>query len=1624
MTRSTSGIVRRAVVATAIACGAAVLLIAESPWAQPGVDSTGVSTLDGPQAPAIESTTPFAEATGVSGRNPLIVQFNKHMAMASLNSRTFTLVGPAGAEPANVVPLEEGKIVFVWPRNEMLPASRYTLFVKDATDNAQRAVPLTAIGFDTATKSAGVAAAGSGADGEPDTAFAQPSAEGALEPPGNEAVLELSQLDASEQRALQQADRTSVAEDWIPGPEQFQGRWRTDRAPSPLQALPPLRASAGITAVSGQVLGMNGRAVRGVTLRIGEQDARTDVTGRFLLQGLRPGFAKLEIDGATADRADVHYGYYATRVELKPGQTTVVPFVIWMPRLDPAGSVHIPAPTMVETVITSPRIPGLELRIPAGTVIRDREGRIVTELNMTAIPVDRPPFPVPDLGVPVYFTVQPGGAVLQSMTGRPGPGARLFYPNFKHEVPGARGAFWNYDPEEREWFVYGLGSISADATQAIPDDGVVIHELTGAMFNGGDAPPPPGPPPCATGACCSPVGNGPGGSGGGGGWEEGSGAGGAACGLGGDPVSLSTGQLEHTERDMVLNDVMPIEVTRTYDSADRNQRAFGIGINHAYDIFLFSQNQYQEVDLILANGTRVHYVRTSPGNDFATAVFQSSAPGPWHNSIIARNQTRLGWDLFFRDGRKWFFFQFQPLMEMTDSNGNVTHIVRQDAGGTSGKVTRIVSPNGRTIDFSYNPAGFVSALTDNLGRTWNYSYDAGGRLTSVIDPLGGVRQYSWDIAANRITSVSDQNGNVRLLCQYDDSGRVANEILADGSGFSYAYTAQGNIITQTDLTDRRGNVRRVNFAADGYVVKNTFPLGLPEEQVTTYEVSNGQTGASIDALNRRTEYRYDDTGNPTQVTRLAGTPNAVVTTTTYDPVFNQPLTATDENNHTTSRKYDERGNLTSITDPLGHVRTFTHDSQGRQLTKTDPLGKTTTTAYDNVGISSVTDPLGRQAQVLTDAIGRPLSDIDPLGHRTAYDWDDMGHMLGVTDALGGMTSYAFDANGNRTSIRDARGNVTNYSYNSIGKLQRTTDANGKDEIKSYEPGGQLAQIVDRKGQIRTIAYDALGRVTMLRYGATLARPAAFTSQIEKTWDRGDRLIQVVEKTCANPVAASNCSNVSSSRTTSRTYDDLDRMIAEITPQGEIDYTYDNAGRRVSMTIKNGPFGSQVVQPAITYTYDDADRLTAIDQAAGAINANQVQHIGLEYDADDRRAKTTLANGSTISYVYDDAGQMISIVYGQSDGTQIGDLQYEYDLAGHRVVMSGSLAQLKMPTADVTDATYDSGNRLLTWGGQAYTYDDNGNLNSDGTTTYEWNDHNKLKRIVRGGAEIMNFQYDSRGRRISKTIGSETTGFLYDGWNVAQELLGIDLSAPVKTHLLTGQLDEVFLRSEGNDGLHRNSLLSDANNNIIMLLDGAQQRLVSYSYEPYGRTGVDASNPNTQQYASREADVVDSDNELYYYRARYYVPGIGRFISEDPVGWPSGHPNAYLYADANPVTHSDPMGKGVPGAAVVGCRIGSVLGPEGCAIGAVIGPIVVGVVTVVVASVCKRDDDDEDDTVGCAEQWAAAYQTCAERLSDPWWRTQKGYLGPNLTIEQCARGQVDQRCGGNVVSGAGNGSLSR
>lgn len=78
----------------------------------------------------------------------------------------------------------------------------------------------------------------------------------------------------------------------------------------------------------------------------------------------------------------------------------------------------------------------------------------------------------------------------------------------------------------------------------------------------------------------------------------------------------------------------------------------------------------------------------------------------------------------------------------------------------------------------------------------------------------------------------------------------------------------------------------------------------------------------------------------------------------------------------------------------------------------------------------------------------------------------------------------------------------------------------------------------------------------------------------------------------------------------------------------------------------------------------------------------------------------------------------------------------------------------------------------------------------------------------------------------------------------------------------------------------------------------------YTYGAFGgtsATGTGSGNP--AQYTGREND----GTGLYYYRARYYSPGLQRFVSEDPIGFAAGDSNLYAYVGNAPTMWVDPLG---------------------------------------------------------------------------------------------------------------------
>jgi YD repeat-containing protein len=876
---------------------------------------------------------------------------------------------------------------------------------------------------------------------------------------------------------------------------------------SPWRKLPPLEAASGVTALAGQVLLLDGEPLRHVTLAIEGRRVRTDRTGRFLLElgNAESGWKELVIDGTSANRAGATYGVFEVAAQIVGGQSASLPYTIWMPEIDTANRVRLASPTTGEVVVTTPHIPGLELHLPRNTVITDRQGKVVREVSITPIPVEQPPFPLPaGVSVPVYFTIQPGGAYLTTHSYGPGrKGPWLVYPNYAGAPPGTQGRFWHYDPEEKGWHLYGMGQVSADGRQAVPDPGVALYAFTGAMF---DQTQTPGPDQT----------NGP---------------------ADGDPADLGNGQFVMDKTDLALQDMIPLALTRTYRPADNASRAFGIGTTHPYAIFLWSANPYQEADLILPNGKRIHYVRISAGAGYDDAVFEHTAsPTAFYQSRLAWNGN--GWDLTTRDGTVYVFGAEAPLQSIRDRFGNTIRLswsLTNQFGWGYGNITRITSPTGRFIALTYDGFNRITQATDHIGRTVGYEYDGSGRLWKVTDARGGVTEYTYDIA-HRMLTIEDPRNIVYLENEYDTSGRVITQTQADGGEFAFAYTVNGSgVVTQTDVTDPRGQVRRVTFNADRFMTSDTRAQGTGIAQTTTYTRVSGSNlvETETDALGRVTRYAYDSMGNVTSVTSLDGTADAVTTSYTYDATYNLPLTVTDPLTHTTTLAYDGEGRIQSTTDALSHQTTFGTNQAGQVVTVTTPLNKTTTMSYAFGDLVSVATPLGHTESRFVNAAGRLGRVVDAKGAVTLFDYDAHDQLTKITDPRGGETTFTYDGNGNLLTLTDARSKTTTWTYDDMDRVETRTDPLSRTETFVYDLNGNLTSWTDRKGQVTTYQYDALDRQTFVGFGTT-GNPATYASTITTTYDAGDRATDIVDSVAG---------------TIERTYDLLDRLTEESRPKG-------------------------------------------------------------------------------------------------------------------------------------------------------------------------------------------------------------------------------------------------------------------------------------------------------------------------------------------------------------------------------------------------------------------------------------------------------------------------------------------
>ncbi len=145
-------------------------------------------------------------------------------------------------------------------------------------------------------------------------------------------------------------------------------------------------------------------------------------------------------------------------------------------------------------------------------------------------------------------------------------------------------------------------------------------------------------------------------------------------------------------------------------------------------------------------------------------------------------------------------------------------------------------------------------------------------------------------------------------------------------------------------------------------------------------------------------------------------------------------------------------------------------------------------------------------------------------------------------------------------------------------------------------------------------------------------------------------------------------------------------------------------------------------------------------------------------------------------------------------------------------------------------------------------------------------------------------------------GKENTKFIYDGQDVL-----VDDNAGTLTKYLNGAGIDNKLRVQ--TGSTVNYFLSDHLGSTNGLTDSSGNLTASTSYDAFGNA-TNADFPNRCQFTGRE---YDNFSGLHYYRARFYDGNLGRFISEDPIGFAGGDVNLYGYVKSKPLKYRDPRG---------------------------------------------------------------------------------------------------------------------
>jgi RHS repeat-associated protein len=890
-------------------------------------------------------------------------------------------------------------------------------------------------------------------------------------------------------------------------------------------------------------------------------------------------------------------------------------------------------------------------------------------------------------------------------------------------------------------------------------------------------------------------------------------------------------------------------------------------------------------------------------------------------------------ELTSREGDKVFFNAQGKMTSAIDRVGNTTSLIYEN-----NLLTEIQFSTGQSMSMTYSN-GLLQTIEDVAGKLTQFSYE-GNELVSVTYPDTSSESFEYNSLGIMTKSFDKRGAPTQFI--YNNQLRLTQTIAPEGESTKIADI--------TSASMQGGELNNLDSVADIFTDAN-------ENDIAFNKDTSGYVQTITDSKGRISTIERDNIGRPLKITKY----NNAYVEFQYNEFGDLTYKYDSEADTGESFIYNDFGDLLEYINPLSNKMEKTYLANGLLHTTKDYLGNTITRSYFDDGlVKTITNNLNESTAFEYNLSGNLIKRISPEGEETVYTRDDAGNIIEKTNANGTTTLYTYDDFNRLTSVAtgitgsDPIGKLTTYQYDFNGNLTKIIDPKGNQTLFEYDLNNRLTKKTTMLGQITQLAYDGNNNVIWEQDPNGNIKTFEYDSDNQLTKKLLPDNNYLMEYDLDGNMTLISDSDSAISFSYEKIADEF--YVSSTTAESDylqaitLDYNYDKIGNRKAMLTPYGDF---------TYNYDASNRLTNLTN-----HKNEMFTFG--YDSSNRITQITRPNGVITTHSFDKNSFLASIIHSKS-GSDISTFNYTRDFIGNKtskttgrgIASYGYDAESQLTSNSDSEAginevfEYDElGNRLVDHNGNyqydaksqrlmqdwqyTYQYDNNGNLiqrtsksNIATFTQYTYSSENQLIKVedyennVR--KQTVTYAHDALGRRINKTIidnqnVSSEINYLYDGQEILAEYDDSSLLA-VHTHS-TLRTDDTLASDIKTTKLANNVgsyfYLKDSLGSIIDITDSNGNFIQHYVYSSFGEKLKITDNANNEiapvvktsfGFTNREYDV---ETGLMHYRARVYMPEIGRFMQEDPhpgeFKLPKSLTSRYVYSLNNPINRLDPSGE--------------------------------------------------------------------------------------------------------------------